>query len=206
MDLEDLMNHWYSKADFEETRLDGEQDGLDNISPSEQQGPQDEGIEEVPGASFGAYRDFLSNLDAWQWLVSRLRREFHLVPGEPNTMRIIRQEIVSSLPTPHRVSKSRPSETYYALLQLDWDPLTFFGKQRYTMNPAEALDGVVTLTGSCLDAQAATCREYVNQTWPLTGEIIMELVKKVLDDPSNPDGTNTCQSPHVSSSRVCTLS
>ena len=69
---------------------------------------------------------------------------------------------------------------YKTILELDWNPLKFLEEQKYTEKPDEALKRAITLTGSKNDAQALTASEYLSQTWPATGEFVMELVVRVV--------------------------
>ncbi|KAH8656466.1 hypothetical protein BGZ61DRAFT_372245 [Ilyonectria robusta] len=138
--------------------------------------------EDVPENWLNAYREFVFSTDAFKWLLARLRKEFHLVHTESNTIQVIGERIMSSLPTPHRISRKLPSHTCGARFDLKWDIFRFFEAQEYSKPPDEVLEGVITVTGSCLDAQAATCAQYMHQTWPLTGEVTLQLIKDVLRD------------------------
>ncbi|KAJ8113914.1 hypothetical protein ONZ43_g5031 [Nemania bipapillata] len=136
--------------------------------------------EEVPENWLLDYQEFVFSTDAYTWLLTRLRREFHLAPTEPNTIRAIRDHITSSMPSSRKISRQSSSQSYRAKFELDWDILEFFETQGYLNRPYEVFEGVITVTGSCRDAQAATCAHYMHQTWPLTGELIVQLIKRVL--------------------------
>ena len=47
-------------------------------------------------------------------------------------------------------------------------------------DPCRDLEAVLTLTGSAIDAQAVTCKQYMKQTWPSTGIDTLRAVKKAL--------------------------
>lgn len=174
MTLSDRMALWASKEGYEEIAAEERTfTGPDDIDLDE---------DDMPDSWLSAYQEFVLSNDAYEWLLTRLRRELHLASAKPNIIRAIRATIMSSLPTPHRISRKVSSKSYRARVELDWDIFDFFQSQRYSMPPDEALDGVITLTGSCHDAQAATCAQYTRQTWPLTGEAILQLVKEVLRD------------------------
>lgn len=134
----------------------------------------------MPESWLLAYREFVPSTKAYEWLLTRLRREFHLAPTEPNTIRTIRDEIMSSLPSAHRISRKVSSKVCSARFELDFDILGFFETERYSGPPEEVFEGVVTVTGSCRDAQAATCAQYLCQTWPSSGEAMVQLIKGAL--------------------------
>lgn len=66
---------------------------------------------------------------------------------------------------------------------IDWDPISFLREQQYQGSLHETIEKVITLTGSTKNAQALTTLEYLRQTWPTTGEHILQLVKDVLREP-----------------------
>lgn len=127
-----------------------------------------------------AYREFVLGIDAYDWLLTRLQREFRLVPTEPNTIGVIRGQILSWLPSSQRISRQVSSQSCSSRFELDWDILGFFETQGYLDRPDQIFEGVITLTGSCRDAQAASCAQYIHQTWPLTGDAMVQLIKEVL--------------------------
>ncbi len=199
MSLDDKINKWFDNWDLDQTRrveweLSGlhleDTDPLDSISvdcdstpdggsstPTQAEHRDHKGL--TPRVI--AYRDFVFRTKEYQWLLAGLLREFRLMSTEPNTIQTIRHTITSSLPSTRRVSRKTSLESCRVSFILDWDPFAFFVQQQYTHRPAEAIKGVVTITGTCQDAQAATCSEYMKQTWPVTGELTLQLVQQVLD-------------------------
>ncbi|CAG9990680.1 unnamed protein product [Clonostachys byssicola] len=155
--------------------------GVGDAEDEDESEPEPE-PEPEPDNWLNAYREFVFSTDAFKWLLARLRKEINLVHTEPNTIQVIRERIISSLPIPHKISRKLPSYTYSVRFDLEWDIFQFFKAQKYLKPPDEVLEGVITLTGSCLDAQAATCAQYMHQTWPLAGEATLQLVKDILRD------------------------
>ncbi|RYP02811.1 hypothetical protein DL765_010681 [Monosporascus sp. GIB2] len=185
MSLEERMSLWFQKESFQQVSLE-EDLGLDDIGSQERgigsNGPDSPDIEgeEVPESWLLAYRRFVFSTSAYEWLLTRLRREFRLVPTEPNTIRMVRDKVTFSLPSAHRISRKVLPQSSSVRFELDWDILEFFETQEYLKRPDEVLEGVITLIGSSQDAQAATCAQYINQTWPMTGEVTLQLVKGVI--------------------------
>ncbi|ERF69251.1 hypothetical protein EPUS_09068 [Endocarpon pusillum Z07020] len=64
-------------------------------------------------------------------------------------------------------------------------------------DPCRDLEAVLTLTGSAIDAQAVTCKQYMKQTWPSSGIDTLRAVKKALAQAK----ANSSPSPYE-----CTLS
>ncbi|RYP32296.1 hypothetical protein DL767_005271 [Monosporascus sp. MG133] len=127
-----------------------------------------------------AYKDFIFNSPAYEWLLASLRKEILLAPAEPNSLEAIRREIIKSLPSSHIVSRKKPAEAYKMTFVVEWSPLAFVIEQGYEEEPDEAIGIAVTLTGSATDAQALTSAQYLCQTWPTVGEHIIRLVREVV--------------------------
>ncbi|RYP19648.1 hypothetical protein DL765_003241 [Monosporascus sp. GIB2] len=127
-----------------------------------------------------AYRDFIFNSPAYEWLLASLRKEILLAPAQPNSLEAIRREIIKSLPSSHIVSRRKPAEAYRMTFVVEWNPLAFVIEQGYQEEPDEAIGIAVTLTGSAADAQALTSAQYLCQTWPTVGEHIIRLVREVV--------------------------
>ncbi|WKT53744.1 Ankyrin repeat [Fusarium oxysporum f. sp. vasinfectum] len=133
---------------------------------------------------------------AFKWLLSRLLKEFHLTPTKPYAMQSIGERILAALPPAQSISRKALSPTYSVSIELECKLFQFFERQKYPRHPHEVFDGVIALTGSCDDAQAATCGQYLSQTWPSTAPHIIELLKDCLmvkhgcpRTMSYPDGT-----------------
>ncbi|KAL7784115.1 hypothetical protein V8C37DRAFT_363567 [Trichoderma ceciliae] len=202
MSLDDRMSFWIEKDHQSNDLAQAGVESPDKDITAEE--PTDEDLtfeaeleeEEATESWLLAYREFFANSKAYEWLLTRLRREFNLAPTESNTIQEVRSKIISSLPSVHRISRRASPQSYRAVFKLDWDILEFFESQKYSKQPEEVFEGVITLTGSCLDAQAATCAQYIQQTWPLTGGVAIELIKEVLRSAERcsyqrklPDGT-----------------
>ena len=180
MSLVDKVNKWH--------RGPGDNiDELMNQNSDEEVEEFDDEITQRP--QLDQYRDFIFNTPAYEWLIGSLRRECLLDPATPNSMATIRQMIISSLYSSHRISRRRSSEAYKVTFEVEWDLMAFI-KRQHREKPAEAIDMAITLTGSANDWQALSCTGYLCQTWPSTGEHIIRLVKDVFR--SEPSRRNTC--------------
>lgn len=125
--------------------------------------------------------DLVSATTAYQWLVHRLQREFDLEVVAPNFLDTIQNTVRESLPV-ESISSSTCPQRHSALLQVNWSAWKFFETQEYSGRPDEELERVVTITGASNATQAATCRQYFKQTWPVTGDIVINLIKEILEE------------------------
>lgn len=178
MSWQDRTSLWFEKTSFEESPEELVQLAAADDGALEENFPDEN--EEVPESWLIAYRKFLTSSGAYEELLSQLQREFHLVPAELNVIGDIREKIMSSLPSPRKVSRRISPRSCHAIFQLDWDIINFFNTQGHFEELDEVFEKVITITGSCQDAQAATCAQYIKQTWPFIGEIVIRLVKDVL--------------------------
>ncbi|KAH8803460.1 hypothetical protein F5884DRAFT_712243 [Xylogone sp. PMI_703] len=153
---------------------------------------EEEQNEEMNTLQLFSYRDFICKAPAYEWLLASLHRELLLTPAEPNHMEAIKQAIIKTIPSSHKISRKKSAEAYKIIFEIQWDPLTFINEQSYK-ELYRAVENVITLTGSAKDAQALTCAQYLHQTWPLTGYHIIQLVKNVLN--SRPGNQHTCDLP-----------
>lgn len=182
MSLEDRMALWFHNEGLEEARQEEDLVGDEQPTNKATRGVVETEDEELFTNWLLAYREFVFSTEAYEWLLARLRSEFHLVPTEPNTIRAIGDKIMSSLPPTRRISRKVSPQSCSARFELDWDILEFFEMEEYLNRPVEVLEGIITLNGSCLDAQAATCAQYTKQTWPSAGELTLQLIKEGLRD------------------------
>lgn len=186
MNRQERVSDWLSSENFEQAVLEEYHPGSANCKnvpepPQQVQEPDesDEG-EDVTESWIQDYREFIITTPAFKWLLARLRNEIRLVPMKPCSMETIGKEIMSVLPSSRVISRKMSSQSYGATFELEWDVFEFFERQGYSRPPHEAFQGVITLTGSSLDAQAATCAQYLSQTWPSTAEDMVALLEEVL--------------------------
>lgn len=183
MPLNEIMGRWHDNLESPFTGATDYDTYETNIANSTDRNSSEESIGdelETNTSYIQAYNDLLLKSPAYEWLLANLNKEFILAPAEPNTMEIIRSQIIESLPSSNRVSRKRPPETYKMTFVLEWDPLEFVDEQGYQEEPQKAVRIAITLTGSATDAQALACSQYLRQTWPSTGEHVIQLIEKVI--------------------------
>ncbi|UKZ81813.1 hypothetical protein TrVFT333_009587 [Trichoderma virens FT-333] len=101
MDLEELMSRWFKKESIEEVEREEEQGylGLDALSLEDEE--HEGGLE----SWLLSYREFIFGTEAYELLLARLRREIRLIPTDPDTIQNIRDKVLSSLPTIHKIRR-----------------------------------------------------------------------------------------------------
>ncbi|ORY17840.1 hypothetical protein BCR34DRAFT_474254 [Clohesyomyces aquaticus] len=156
----------------------------------------------------GQYREIVIRHPAFKWLVGALKNVSQLVHSEPDSMREIREQILNALPESYPLTQDG-AQVYGFQFAAEWDIKSFLIEQEYTEAPGLATRKAITLTGSDMDAQAATCAEYMSQTWPMSGRLILNLLSSAINGGDArvykctlPDKTQLTASIHGSSLRV----
>ncbi|KAF5725137.1 Pfs NACHT ankyrin domain-containing protein [Fusarium mundagurra] len=126
------------------------------------------------------HEDAILQTVAFEWLLARLLKEIQLTPTNPNIMQAVGEKILLTLPSARFITRKALPPMYSVTIELEWNLFQFFETQDYPKHSHEVFDGVITLTGSCHDAQAATCAQYLFQTWPSTARQVIELLKESL--------------------------
>lgn len=176
MSLFDKMSMWDSKA------------GEDLFSTEKEdlyQGVKDIDDEIIDGS---AYHSAIINSAAYEWFLKNLKKECSL-QWSPTQSRVmidsIREIILAKLPT-KTISKRRTLPGYEIEFSLEWnsemagelgDGLLGFWR------PGVPLSELITVTGSAEDAQVLTIKDYLTQTWPLSGPRLLEVLQNTIAHP-----------------------
>lgn len=100
-----------------------------------------------------------------------------------NAEREIRETVIRTLRAARGkncLSMPQPAEPHRIILEVDWDPRSFVAEQQYNLPPEDAIPNAITVTGSPDHCQALTASQYLTQTWALTGNHMVRLVRGVL--------------------------
>lgn len=139
---------------------------------------QSEDSEDLDASSdSGQYVHFIKQHPAYDWLIENLIRETRLSQGGSDNMQKIKREVLSVLPSSRNIigRNSAPQE-FTAIFEVSWDPSLFTKQQGYSEPAHLVLESIITLTGSLVEAQALTTKEYMQQVWPVTGQYMLRLV------------------------------
>ncbi|KAI0102591.1 hypothetical protein GGR51DRAFT_287398 [Nemania sp. FL0031] len=123
---------------------------------------------------------------AYVWMIARLRREIlldipvHYISLHSRLFHITEDPI--GQPNPHESGMKGP-KSVKVTFTTRWDIMGFLRQQNYSTPHSEAIANAVTLTGTATNAQALSCRQYLEQTWPLTGTQVLKLIQNSLSTP-----------------------
>jgi hypothetical protein len=172
---EDSVVQWLERLSTHDhtEQIEGEDRGVRGFQEADEE-TKDRELPELP------YMETVNNSSARKLLLTNLKREIMLGLPERGKGATIRQQLLSSLPHPAKISHSQIVQSYNAEFFLPWDPESFVRQQNYSTTLEEVIDSVITLTGAKKDAQALTCSQYIYQTWPSTGRYSLQLLKDVL--------------------------
>ncbi|KAJ1326978.1 ankyrin repeat domain-containing protein 50 [Microdochium nivale] len=129
--------------------------------------------------SFDKYRTALDESGAYKWLLASMQTHFSLRTSPTNTIQNIGKTIKGQLPR-ERISRRKPTPRHKLSIAVDWQPFEFLLGQGYHLPPQEVVSEVLVLTGTPRHAQASTCLEYMQRTWPVTGFQTLQCVQKIL--------------------------
>lgn len=127
------------------------------------------------------YERLIAATLAYQWLIASLRNKSLLTAASDNVVGHIRAEVCKHVVKSVHLSKLAPTILTEAHFEMDWDFEIFDD-----VKDGRVMDSILTVTGSEQEAQAMTCAQYIQQTWPTNGMFLWQLLKDAL---RNPDET-----------------
>jgi hypothetical protein len=135
--------------------------------------------------------DFVFGSLAFSKLRARITRAAILTPRTGQVIDQIRDFILNALSSQSMEAKTRSSlpKLLISTFHISWNPLHFLRSQ-YEPECLPELQHIVTINGSAVDAQAATCGEYVEQVWPETGREILRALQDFTTLNGHLDGGN----------------
>jgi hypothetical protein len=127
-------------------------------------------------------RSFLLGGPAYQWLVENARSSALLTERKGTILEAITRNIDATLSS-IRTTKSRRSQVFRVIFDMDWDLPNFLRGQEYDTTLEIAVERAITVTGSSSNAQALSCMDYMCQTWPSSGCEVVRVLQKALISP-----------------------
>ncbi|KAF5546074.1 pfs domain-containing protein [Fusarium phyllophilum] len=139
----------------------------------------EEELEEQPSPlDRKVYRETVFKSFAFKWLVDDLVKSMMLQTIEEDAGVRLRQDISRHLGNDQYISKRRASKRYKVMFSANWSPAAYLREQfEEPYDLGRLLGETITLTGSITDAQALPCAEYLKQTWPNSGLILLDLLR-----------------------------
>jgi hypothetical protein len=201
MSLGDLMSTWLGNLQ-EEQELPPSNDPDDLMDDAPKDTPSDQAIEEdvtTKELGFNSFRNFIFRSPAYEWLVTTLHQQFLITAATEDALENFATRILSSLAPIRELGGKSTRDPYSVVFCADWEPLAFVIEQEYSDEPGYAIEQAITITGSITDAQALTCKDYMGQLWPQTGEPFLDLVKKLITETYTLRNNNECSKGKASS-------
>jgi hypothetical protein len=124
-------------------------------------------------------QQFLLNSISYEQLLGRIRTGMILTPKRPSSMTPISERICARLSARLLGTESDADALRHqeASFEVEWNPRDFLSKE-----PVQKLSEVTVLVGDQADAQATTCKEYINQIWPATGIHTLKAIQSALEN------------------------
>lgn len=150
----------------------------DSVVPYEDlfEGVGDHEEDEIDQSALSAYHKIILSSPAYEWFIATVAKE-SVLRSETDHQRI-RRHILDKLPT-GIISKRRTPDMHQVMFKLEWHHSM---NERLRCELSENLLPVqphrpsIIMTGSTQEAQGLTIKQYLAQTWPITGLQILEVL------------------------------
>lgn len=175
MPLDDIMVNWFQNLE----------DPVDNIASNKPvdlfiQEEEEFAVEAFSMPEYSAYCGLITKAPAYEWLVSTVQKEVVLAETCDNIDGNLKKKIRTCFSFPTRISRKSSADSFQMTFEMQWDLLNFAREQLYSETLEDVLKTAITLSGCGTDAQAMSCLQYVNQTWPSNGKYVFSLIKDVI--------------------------
>lgn len=134
------------------------------------------------------YHNLVRSSPAYSWLLGCISRNASLSLRGAATVTTLADQIINKLPTPLRISRTRPILPLAMKFRVPWNPIRFLRQQGHEEKASGIISKIITLTGQVVDAQAATTEQYLHQTWPATGSHFLGAFESALRAQESSDG------------------
>ncbi|KFH48915.1 hypothetical protein ACRE_002250 [Hapsidospora chrysogenum ATCC 11550] len=172
-------------------------DWLDGVTWSQEEGPSQRADEAALLDDTDALtleppdsEEFIRESGSYKWLLCIMRQHRRLRFRCPYLMSEIGTKVLKHLGAHERhrkLSHRRLPSATTMTFHLDWNPIEVLRDNGIDPTLPSPIEGVLCLTGTIAEAQAATVGEYMAQTWPMTWRplviLISELVSTVEGQP-----------------------
>ncbi|KAL7930282.1 hypothetical protein V8C35DRAFT_330632 [Trichoderma chlorosporum] len=132
------------------------------------------------------YKEFIRESDAYHWLLAKIRQYGLLNFEKAEALLEIRMKIWNQLGAQEPLRRMSSWKRPFAVkmtFSFDWDSARSLRGIDSALPYKETLSRAVCLTGSWNEGQAATVRDYMDQTWPRSGHTLIALMQTLLSIP-----------------------
>lgn len=168
--------------------LPTDQDALED-NADEQHSPQSI---EPENSNFSQERALLRNSRAYKQLLDNIYAAVAITNRKGTRVKDISNKIDAALSyVSSRTARARLAPTSCKIcFDVEWDLLAFLRDEEYE-NVDTVLGRVITLTGSPVKAQATSCLQYLQQTWPSGGHELLNILQEAVGNDSHTSKGNT---------------
>lgn len=139
------------------------------------------------------YTTIWSTSHGRNWLRETLQQSLKLtIPDDKEAYWEFQRVILENFPKRKHISPKANPEPYVARFEIAWNPWDFHINEGYDESIQEVLARAITLTGSEECNQVSTSLDYMIQTWPQTGQSLIEVLQYAVNHNSNT--VHTCKS------------
>lgn len=179
------LRRFTSALDTTEDDADFENEGGKDIS---EDFDSDDESNDLP-TDMTLFRDCVIKSQAYRWLVETMLCEATQTLVSLDIRSAIWEKVFRSIhPREGRkaLKSQQPTRAYQVTFVVDWDSQAFTS-QTGLRGRDESDSGVIelgkmlTLTGVVEDCQALTVSQYLSQTWPTTGQHVLDLIQAVIE-------------------------
>jgi hypothetical protein len=131
---------------------------------------------------FETYRIIIEEASAYQWLLWQIQAANRLeCPGPVHAQKVIRDHILQNISMPTPLSR-HPFPHVDVTYRFRLDLAELHTEHQYSCTLEQVLERAITITGHGNNVQAATCLEYVDQTWGPIGVQILRILQQAVFD------------------------
>jgi len=156
--------------------------GLENVDDGDEGGDVKANPESILTEVDMERINFVINTSSFSWLLKSVQSRSQLGYNAADVADSIRKTASYCL---NQYRGNRALRSQKAVIRMAWDPRVFIEQQGY--EGSHSILTALTISGSETKAQLLSCEGYLTQTWPLTGEAVLEaLVEVAAADPGTP--------------------
>jgi hypothetical protein len=141
------------------------------------------GLQDHILSNFSKHQDFLKQSKEYQWLLGKIRAVAMLSQRDNNVLADIKKKMNAAFDRTKHKGLQGHAPVYAASFKVALK-LQAFLDLYYEEDACQDIGNVITLTGSAVDAQAVTCKQYMTQTWPISGVDTLRALERSLANKS----------------------
>lgn len=146
------------------------------------------------------YNTLIRETPSYKWLLSAVfRTQMLQIPDQATEIHNIKEQLLEGMWHYDAMGRYLPAKVEVEFA-VDWDFRTFYTEQGYSESPGTVFETAITLAGNDNSVQAATCIDYVRQTWGAEGgELLLYLQQTIINLGTSSKGKGQLQICYIES-------